>query len=191
MAKAFELDPDFVEAKILKDRLEVVTQFVKKVEEDEMGILLRKVIGYYIDGAASLAITSFRQYLNNNQENAKVLALAKMVAKEENQPWDWSPDGMDVEPVTEKLHEAEGLWLGEKYPEMARKCQEILQLEPNNVKGLLLLGTAHFAMKSGAKAVKAWEKARRLGIQANTFTPKELKQLDETIQRAKSGRGRP
>jgi tetratricopeptide (TPR) repeat protein len=180
--KAVELYPEFEEAKSAKSKLELVTEYYKRAEDTDIGRLVKKAIEHYINNEIDLALDAFRHIIDMDPNNLTALNLAKQIAALEKRPFDIA---RKLDPISEKIFKARGKWFEGKYDEMATLCKEVIQIDPTNVDGLLLLGTAYYSMggKSNIeKAIEYWKKARIYG--EKVFNEKQKKQLDEEIAKA-------
>ncbi len=194
LAKALELDPSLIEAKLLKEKMNVIIRYFKKSPEDEAGQFLRKAVGYWVDGDNSLAMDGFSYTVSKNLDESNtpryeglIKAFMDRAGIRGSGP---VSNQMTVEPVASKLFKVRGLWLERKYADMVPLCQEVIQLEQTNYEAYLLLGTAHYSIGSRERAIDAWKKGRQYGLQKDPATGKpylsdaQVKQLDEHIKQA-------
>lgn len=190
--EALEGDAELVEAKMLKEKIGVVSQYFKKSPEDESGQMLRKAVGYWVDGDVNLAVSAFELAVTKakDPEIVKYKELVRIASEKMGVKTVTINNGRSADPVPNKLHLARDMWMKGKFNEMVPLCHEAIELETTNVEAHLLLGTAYYSMKVRDKAIDAWKKARQYGMQQRGtetgLSEAQLKQLDEHIIQAQN-----
>jgi Flp pilus assembly protein TadD len=79
--------------------------------------------------------------------------------------------------IDQKVYDARQAIIDGKYDQALVKCQEILNLEPNNTTALEIMGSAFFMMDQPEKARQVWMKVIELDP-TNKVVPEFLNQLN-------------
>ncbi len=147
-------------------RLSAVTNFVpQSVGGEESQTFIRKGAIAYVDGRdLKVAVNALRYAFNKNPRDEKLLGLLNMVEKEAG-----------VAEITRRLEGPEQFtWVDQKvfdarqsiydghYDAAVRRAQDVLDLEPNNVTALEIMGSAFFLMEQKDKAVAVWRRVLEL-----------------------------
>lgn len=147
-------------------RLTNVTGFVPQATGgEESQTFVRKGAIAYVDGRdLKVAVNSLRYAFNKNPRDEKLLGLLNMVEKEAG-----------VADVTRRLEGPEQFtWIDQKvfdarqavydghYDSAVRRAQDVLDLEPNNVTALEIMGSAFFLMEQKEKAMAVWRRVLEL-----------------------------
>jgi tetratricopeptide (TPR) repeat protein len=147
-------------------RLSAVTGFVpQSVGGEESQSFIRKGAIAYVDGRdLKVAVNALRYAFNKNPRDEKLLGLLNMVEKEAG-----------VAEITRRLEGPEQFtWVDQKvfdarqsiydghYDSAVRRAQDVLDLEPNNVTALEIMGSAFFLMEQKDKAVAVWRRVLEL-----------------------------
>lgn len=147
-------------------RLASVTNYVPAATGgEEAQTFIRKGAIAYVDGRdLKVAVNSLRYAFNKNPRDEKLLGLLNMVEKEAG-----------VADITRRLEGPEQFtWIDQKvfdarqsiydghYDSAVRRAQDVLDLEPNNVTALEIMGSAFFLMEQKDKAVAVWRKVLEL-----------------------------
>jgi tetratricopeptide (TPR) repeat protein len=147
-------------------RLAAVTNFVPQATGgEESQTFIRKGAIAYVDGRdLKVAVNSLRYAFNKNPRDEKLLGLLNMVEKEAG-----------VAEITRRLEGPEQFtWVDQKifdarqsiydghYDAAVRRAQDVLDLEPNNVTALQIMGSAFFLMEQKDKAVAVWRRVLEL-----------------------------
>jgi tetratricopeptide (TPR) repeat protein len=159
-------------------RLSAVTSYVPQATGgEESQTFVRKGAIAYVDGRdLKVAVNSLRYAFNKNPRDEKLLGLLNMVEKEAG-----------VAEITRRLEGPEQFtWVDQKvfdarqsiydghYDAAVRRAQDVLDLEPNNLTALEVMGSAFFLMDQKDKAVAVWR--RVLEIDPNNRSVREFLQ---------------
>lgn len=147
-------------------RLSSVTNYVPQATGgEESQTFIRKGAISYVDGRdLKVAVNSLRYAFNKNPHDEKLLGLLNMIEKEAG-----------VSEITRRLEGPEQFtWVDQKvfdarqsiydghYDAAVRRAQDVLDLEPNNVTALEIMGSAFFLMEQKDKAVAVWRRVLEL-----------------------------
>jgi tetratricopeptide (TPR) repeat protein len=147
-------------------RLSNVTGFVPQATGGEEHVsFIRKGAISYVDGRdLKVSVNALRYAFNKNPRDEKLLGLLNMVEKEAG-----------VQDVTRRLEGPEQFtWIDQKifdarqsvydgkYDSAVRRAQDVLDLEPNNLTALEIMGSAFFLMEQKDKAVAVWRRVLEL-----------------------------
>jgi tetratricopeptide (TPR) repeat protein len=147
-------------------RLGAVTSFVpQSTGGEESQTFIRKGAIAYVDGRdLKVAVNALRYAFNKNPRDEKLLGLLNMVEKEAG-----------VSEITRRLEGPEQFtWVDQKvfdarqsiydghYDAAVRRAQDVLDLEPNNVTAMEIMGSAFFLMDQKDKAVAVWRRVLEL-----------------------------
>ncbi|MFC1523082.1 PorV/PorQ family protein [Elusimicrobiota bacterium] len=155
--------------KILKemvDRLqEVVSLYPQALSQTEIQAFVRKGVAHFTSGTdLKAAVNSLRHAFNKNVKDTKILALLNLMEKaagvsevtrkiEGPQLFTW---------IDQKVFDARKGFMDGRYDLVIRRCQDILDLEPNNTVALEILGSAFFMMDEKAKARIIWRRVMEI-----------------------------
>jgi tetratricopeptide (TPR) repeat protein len=147
-------------------RLQNVTAFVPQAAGgEEFQTFVRKGAIAYVDGRdLKVSVNALRYAFNKNPRDEKLLGLLNMVEKEAGtadmtrrlegpEQFTW---------VDQKIFDARQSVYDGKYDAAVRRSQDVLDLEPNNVTALEIMGSAFFLMDQKDKAVAVWRKVLEL-----------------------------
>jgi tetratricopeptide (TPR) repeat protein len=147
-------------------RLAAVTAFVpQSTGGEESQTFIRKGAIAYVDGRdLKISVNALRYAFNKNPRDEKLLGLLNMVEKEAG-----------VAEITRRMEGPEQFtWVDQKvfdarqsiydghYDAAVRRAQDVLDLEPNNVTALQIMGSAFFLMEQKDKAVAVWRRVLEL-----------------------------
>ena len=133
----------------------------------------------YVDGRDLRgAVNALRYAFNKNPKDEKLLGLLNMVEKEAGvaeltrrmegpETFTW---------VDQKIYDARQSVYDGKYDAAVRRAQDVLDLEPNNVTALQIMGSAFYLMNQKDKARVIWEKVAEINP-GNTMVKTFLKQI--------------
>jgi tetratricopeptide (TPR) repeat protein len=161
LEQAFGIDPTNKEVDKMLNRLKEVMVFIPRATADtEEDSAIRKGVANYVEGEIPNAVNAFRYAYYKNPENAKLLELLNRIEK---------ANGMDLTPaysedvvgftmIDKKLYDARRAVIDGKYDQALIRCQEVLNLEPNNTTSMEVMGSAFFMMNRHDKAKEVWLK---------------------------------
>ena len=157
-------------------RLMSVTTFMPQATGgEESQIFIRKGASAYVDCRDLRgAVNALRYAYNKNPKDEKLLGLLNLVEKEANMPeLTRRMDGPEQFTwVDQKIFDARQSVYDGKYDTAVRRAQDVLDLEPNNVTALEIMGSAFYMMEQKAKAMAVWR--RVLEIDPNNRSVREF-----------------
>ena len=159
-------------------RLNNVTAFVPQASGGEEYVtFIRRGAIAYVDGRdLKVSVNSLRYAFNKNPRDEKLLGLLNMVEKEAGAADQTrrleGPEQFTL--IDQKVFDARQSIYDGKYDAAVRRAQDVLDLEPNNVTALEIMGSAFFLMEQKDKAVAVWK--RVLEIDPNNRAVREFMQ---------------
>jgi tetratricopeptide (TPR) repeat protein len=148
------------------ERLGRVMAFVPQATGgEEEQTFIRKGAIAYVDGRdLKVAVNSLRYAFNKNPHDEKLLNLLNMVEKESGvaditRPLE-GPEQFTF--IDQKVFDARQSIYDGHYDAAVRRAQDVLDLEPNNVTALQIMGSAFFLMDQKEKAVAIWRRVLEL-----------------------------
>lgn len=176
--QALDAQPDNKQVKTMLARLIAVTGYVPQaMGGEEFQTFVRRGAISYVDGRdVKGSVSALRYAFNKNPKDEKLLGLLNMVEKESGvaeltrrlegpEQFTW---------VDQKIYDARQSVYDGKYDAAVRRSQDVLDLEPNNVTALEIMGSAFFLMEQKDKALAVWKKA--LEIDPNNRAIKDFVQ---------------
>ncbi|MBD3272615.1 MAG: PorV/PorQ family protein [Elusimicrobia bacterium] len=176
---ALEIDPSNEAVSRMVGKLQKVVGLIPSSSgDDEQSELLRKGITSYVDGDNKTALNALRYAYNKHPENEELLRLLNRVEKDLGVERTEKPkqEMIGFTLIDQKLYDARQSMYEGRYDAALRKCQEILDLEPENVTALELMGSAFFLIEQRDKAKAVWEKVLQIDPK-NKVIPQFLQQL--------------
>lgn len=166
LTQAFDADPTNQQVKAMVNRLNTVVQYVPQAQGgEELQTYIRKGAIAYVDGRdLRTSVNSLRYAYNKNVKDEKLLALLNMVEKE-GQAGEITrrPEGPEQFTfVDQKIYDARQAVYDGKFDLAIRRTQDVLDLEPNNVIALEIMGSAFYLMDEKGKAKAVWKKVIEL-----------------------------
>jgi len=177
---ALEIDQANKEIRTMVMRLQTVVSFIPAAAgESEDMVSIRKGVAGYAESDDRTAINSFRYAYFKNPENIKLLGLVNRIEKETGVQVTppYKEDVVGFTMIDQKVYDARQAIIDGKYDQALIKCQEILNLEPNNTTALEIMGSAFFMMDQPDKARAVWMKVIELDP-TNKVVPEFLNQLN-------------
>ncbi|HAH08108.1 MAG TPA: hypothetical protein DCM05_16550 [Elusimicrobia bacterium] len=160
--QAIDAAPNNKQVKAMLARLQMVVGFVPQaLGGEEFQTYVRKGVITYVDGRdLRSSVNALRYAYNKNSKDDKVLALLNMVEKESGvSEMTRRVDGPEQFTfVDQKLYDARQAIYDGKYDLAIRRCQDVLDLEPNNITALEIMGSAFFMMEEKSKAKAVWKR---------------------------------
>lgn len=161
--QALDAQPNNKQIQAMVARLMTVTSFIPQAQGgEEAQTFTRKGAIAYVDGRDLRgAVNSLRYAYNKNPKDEKLLGLLNMVEKEAGvtevtrridgpEQFTW---------IDQKVYDARQSVYDGKYDAAVRRAQDVLDLEPNNVTALEIMGSAFYMMEQKDKAVAVWKRA--------------------------------
>jgi tetratricopeptide (TPR) repeat protein len=160
--QALDAQPGNKQVQAMVARLSGVTAYVPQATGgEESQIFIRKGVSAYVDGRDLRgAVNSLRYAYNKNPKDDKLLGLLNLVEKEGGvteltrkmegpEQFTW---------VDQKIYDARQSVYDGKYDAAVRRSQDVLDLEPNNVTALEIMGSAFYMMEQKDKAMAVWRR---------------------------------
>ncbi|MEW6042300.1 MAG: PorV/PorQ family protein, partial [Elusimicrobiota bacterium] len=177
--KAYSIDPANKEVQKLIKKLQVVIGYFSSAagDTDEQNGLRKGIVGYLEDDAAN-AVSGLKYAYYKNPQNSKALKLLNMIEKENNMPPTeaYKEEVVGFTIIEKKLFDASQAVIDGKYDQALIRCQEVLNLEPNNERALEIMGSAFFMMNQPEKAKEVWSKVLEINPD-NKIVKEYLEQL--------------
>lgn len=179
LERLLDIDPANKDAQNMSRRLQVIIGHMDTVVGDtEDAVAARKGIVAYLEGDDSGAINSFRYAYYKKPGNVKLLGLLNRIEKElglsPTETYKESIAGFTI--VDQKVFDSRQAIIDGKYDKALMRAQEILNLEPNHVTALEIMGSAFFMMDQPDKAKEVWMKVLEVDP-TNKVVPQFLNQL--------------
>lgn len=179
---ALDADPTNSTVRSMLGRLQTVVGAIpQSTGSDEVSGFVRKGVSEYVDGRdLKQAINSLRYAFNKDPKNEKLLQLLNTVEKEAGvTELSQQIEGAEVfSLVDQKVYESRQAIYDGKYDMAVRRSQDVLDLEPNNVTALEIMGSAFFLMDQRGKAKAVWLKVMQVDPN-NKVVPQFLEQLGQ------------
>jgi len=159
MRFAVELDPERPEIESLFKKLSSIVEIIpQETGVEREAELIRVSVSYYIEDRPKKAITTLQyafEFAPKNKEIPRLLNIVKReypaIAEQEK-----ISEGMTL--VEQKLYRALNYLYEDRSDLAIVECQEVLELEPNNILALSRLGSAYYVIGQKEKAKKLWLK---------------------------------
>jgi tetratricopeptide (TPR) repeat protein len=176
---ALDINPSNKEIRNMFGRMQLVIGFIPSAAtESEEHVSIRKGVGSYVEGDDKGTINALRYAYYKNPKDLKVLGLLNRIEKELGitQTDVYKEDVTGFTIIDQKVYDARQAIIEGKYDQALVKCQEILNLEPQNVTALEMMGSAFFMMDQPNKAKAVWLKVLEIDP-TNKVVPEFLNQL--------------
>lgn len=179
LEKLLDIDPGHKEAQVLSKKLQIVIGHIDTVTGDtEDAVAIRKGIVSYLEGDDSGAVNSFRYAYYKKPDNLKLLALLNKIERDLGLPlteaYRETIAGFTI--IDQKIFDARQAIIDGKYDKALMRAQEVLNLEPNHVTALEIMGSAFFMMDQPERAKEVWLKVLEIDP-TNKIVPQFLNQL--------------
>ncbi len=175
---AQDLDPSDKNVQVLVGKFQnVVSAVPSAMGKEEAATMTRQGVLAYANNDLKAAVAALRQAYYKDPRNEKLLSLLNKVEAEANMDKTEPPKGPQLfSPIDQKVFDARQAILEGKYDVSIKKCQDILDLNPNDVTALKIMGSAFFLLDDHTRARKLW--VHVLEIDPNDKEiPEFLKQL--------------
>jgi len=175
---ALDLDPSNKNVQVLTEKfLKVVSNVPSAQGSEESAVLTRKGILSYANGDLKAAVAGLRGAYFKDPKNTKLLGLLNKVEAEATMDKTEAPKGPELfSPVDQKVFDARQSILEGRYDVAIKKCQDILDLNPNDVTALKIMGSAFFLLDDHIRARKLWTRVEEIDSNDKEI-PEFLKQL--------------
>jgi len=180
LTAALDADPTNTTVRQMLGRIQTVVGYIPQATgSDEVSGFIRKGVATYVDGRdPRQAVNSLRYAFNKDPRNDRLLQLLNTVEKEAGvTELSQQIEGAEVFTlIDQKIYESRQAIYDGKYDLAVRRAQDVLDLEPNNVTALEIMGSAFFLMDQRAKARAVWLKVMQIDPN-NKVVPQFLEQL--------------
>lgn len=164
--QALDAEPGNKQVQAMVSRLSNVTTYIPQATGgEEFQTFVRKGVTAYVDGRdLRSAVNALRYAYNKNPKDDKLLGLLNVVEKEAGvseitrrvegpEQFTW---------VDQKVYDARQSVYDGHYDAAIRRAQDVLDLEPNNVTALEIMGSAFYLMEQKEKAIAVWKRVLEL-----------------------------
>ncbi len=175
---SLDVDPSNKKVQVLVEKFQkVVANVPSAMGNEESAAMVRKGVLSYVNDDTKSAIAALRQAYFKDPRNEKLLSLLNKMEADTNLDKTERPKGPELfSPVDQKIFDARQAILEGKYDVAIKKCQDILDLNPNDVTSMKIMGSAFFLLDDHTRARKLW--SRVLEIDPNDKEISEfMKQL--------------
>lgn len=175
---ALDMDPTNKNVQQLAEKFQkVVAAIPSAMGQEESSVMTRKALLYYANNDLKGTVAALRQAYYKDPRNEKLLSLLNKIEAEAAMDKTEAPKGPELfSPIDQKVFDARQAILEGKYDVAIKKCQDILDLNPNDVTSLKIMGSAFFLLDDHVRARKLW--SRVLEIDPNDKEiPEFMKQL--------------
>ncbi|OGR93409.1 MAG: hypothetical protein A2992_03590 [Elusimicrobia bacterium RIFCSPLOWO2_01_FULL_59_12] len=175
---AQDLDPADKNVQVLVEKFQkVVSAVPSAMGGEEAATMTRQGVLAYANNDLKTAVGALRQAYYKDPRNEKLLSLLNKVEAEANMEKTEPPKGPELfTPIDQKVFDARQAILEGKYDVAIKKCQDIMDLNPNDSTAMKIMGSAFFLLDDHTRARKLW--SRVLEIDPNDKEiPEFLKQL--------------
>jgi tetratricopeptide (TPR) repeat protein len=175
---ALDVDPGNKNIQQLNEKFQkVVASVPSATGSDEAAVNTRKGILAYVNGNVKDTVQALRQAYYKDPRNEKLLSLLNKVEAEAGMDKTEAPRGPELfTPVDQKIFDARQGILEGKYDVAIKKCQDILDLNPNDITALKIMGSAFFLLDDHVRARKLWNRVLDVDS-SDKEIPEFLKQL--------------
>lgn len=164
--QAADADPTNLQVRAMLVRLQTVVAFIPAAQGgEEVQTYTRKGAIAYVDGRDLRAsVNALRYAYNKDVKDEHVLGLLNLVEKEYGiSDVTRKPEGPEQFTfIDQKIYDARQAVYDGKYDLAIRRTQDVLDLEPNNVTALEILGSAFFLMDEKRHARDVWKRVLEL-----------------------------
>ena len=175
---AQDLDPSDKNVALLVEKFQkVVSAVPSAMGNDETASMTRQGVLAYANNDLKTAVGALRQAYYKDPRNEKLLSLLNKVEAEANMEKTEPPKGPELfTPIDQKVFDARQAILEGKYDVAIKKCQDILDLNPNDITALKIMGSAFFLLDDHTRARKLWTHVLEIDPNDKEI-PEFLKQL--------------
>ena len=155
---ALDADPSNKNVQQLTEKFQkVVAAVPSAMGDEESAVMTRKALLYYANNDVKGTIAAMRQAYYKDPRNEKLLTLLNKIEVEGNMEKTEPPKGPELfSPIDQKVFDARQAILEGRYDVAIKKCQDILDLNPNDITSLKIMGSAFFLLDDHTRARKLW-----------------------------------
>jgi tetratricopeptide (TPR) repeat protein len=175
---ALEANPSDKNVQQLTEKFQkVVAAVPSAMGQEESAVMTRKALLSYANNDLKGTVAALRQAYYKDPRNEKLLSLLNKIETEANMDKTEPPKGPELfTPIDQKIFDARQSILEGRYDVAIKKCQDILDINPNDVTALKIMGSAFFLLDDHIRARKLW--SRVIEIDPNDREiPEFIKQL--------------
>lgn len=180
LGQAQDADPSNRQVREMVARLQGVVAYVPQaMGGEEYNVFVRKGVTGYVEGRdLRTSVNSLRYAYNKNPKDDKLLSLLNLIEKEAGMAeLSRRPEGPEIfSLVDQKIYDSRQAIYDGKFDSALRRAQDVMDLEPNNVTALEIMGSAFFMMDQKDKAKAVWRRVLELDPQ-NKVVAEFLKQV--------------
>ncbi len=175
---ALDVDPTNKNVQSLTERFQkVVANVPSAMGQEESAQMTRKGLLYYANNDIKGTVAALRQAYYKDPKNDKLLNLLNKIETEANMDKTDPPKGPELfSPIDQKVFDARSAILEGRYDVAIKKCQDILDFNPNDVTSLKIMGSAFFLLDDHTRARKLWSKVLEIDPNDKEI-PEFMKQL--------------
>jgi tetratricopeptide (TPR) repeat protein len=175
---ALDIDPTNKNVQQLTEKFQKVTATVPSaMGNEESAVMTRKGIMAYVNGDIKETVQALRQAYYKDPKNDKLLSLLNKIEIEAGMDKTEAPRGPELfTPIDQKIFDARQAILEGRYDVAIKKCQDILDINPNDITALKIMGSAFFLLDDHIRARKLWTKILDIDP-SDKEIPEFLKQL--------------
>ncbi len=157
---ALDLDPSNKNVQQLTEKFQkVVAAVPSAMGQEESATMTRKGLLYYANGDLKGTVAALRQAYYKDPRNEKLLSLLNKIEAEATMDKTEAPKGPELfSPIDQKVFDARQAILEGRYDVAIKKCQDILDMNPNDVTSLKIMGSAFFLLDDHTRARKLWSR---------------------------------
>ncbi len=159
--QALDAAPHNKQVKAMLARLQRVVGFMPQaVGAEDFQTYVRKGVISFVDGRdLKGAVNALRYAYNMNSSDESLLKVLNLVEKDQGAEVTRRIDGPEIFTfVDQKLYDSRQAIYDGRYDLSIRRTQDVLDLEPNNITALEVMGSAFFLMEEKAKARAVWKR---------------------------------
>jgi tetratricopeptide (TPR) repeat protein len=175
---ALDMDPSNKNVQILVEKFQkVVSAVPSAMGQEESAVMTRKALLSYANNDLKGTVAALRQAYYKDPRNEKLLSLLNKIETEANMDKTEPPKGPELfSPIDQKVFDARQAILEGRYDVAIKKCQDILDLNPNDVTSLKIMGSAFFLLDDHTRARKLWSRVLEIDP-SDKEIPEFMKQL--------------
>lgn len=175
---ALDVDPTDKNTQALAEKFQkVVATVPSAMGNEESAANTRKGILAYVNNDLKGTVAALRQAYYKDPRNQKLLELLNKIESEANMDKTEAPKGPELfTPIDQKVFDARQGILEGKYDVAIKKCQDILDLNPNDITALKIMGSAFFLLDDHVRARKLWGRVLEIDP-SDKEIPEFIKQL--------------
>jgi tetratricopeptide (TPR) repeat protein len=175
---ALDMDPSNKNVQILVEKFQkVVSAVPSAMGQEESAVMTRKALLSYANNDLKGTVAALRQAYYKDPRNEKLLSLLNKIETEAKMDKTEPPKGPELfSPIDQKVFDARQAILEGRYDVAIKKCQDILDLNPNDVTSLKIMGSAFFLLDDHTRARKLWSRVLEIDP-SDKEIPEFMKQL--------------